>query len=63
MYALETVRDILEANGDIAEYRNANKSLAIVDNSSKILSLFKKIIQKIQKLFYINKRSIDIEHF
>lgn len=61
MYALETVRDILEANGDIAEYRNTNKSLTIVDNSSKILSLFKKIVQKVQKLFYINKRNTDIE--
>ncbi len=61
MFALESVREFLETNGNMAEYRNTNTSLAIVDNSSKLFKLFKKIIQKIGKLFYINKKNTSIE--
>lgn len=59
MIALDSIRELLKVNGDIVEYRNENKSLAIVKNSNGIASLFAKIIQKIGKLFSINKRSAE----
>ena len=61
MIALEAVKNVLESGGSITEYRNANKSIATVDNSSKLIKLFKKIIQKIRKLFYTNKKNTVVE--
>lgn len=59
MLALESVREILETNGNIYEYRNTHKSLAIVDNSLNFITLLKKLVQKIKKLFYINKKNVE----
>ncbi len=59
MIALESVRELLEANGNMVEYRNINQSLAIIDNSLSFIKLFKKFIQKVKKLFYINKENIE----
>ena len=56
MIALESVREFLENNGNMVEYRSTNKSLTVVDNSSGIFNLLKRIFQKIGKLFSINKR-------
>lgn len=56
MVALESVREFLENNGNMVEYRNANKSLTVIDNSNGIFNLLKRIVQKIRKLFSINKR-------
>lgn len=58
MLALSSVREFLENSGNMAEYRNINKSLAVVDNSSSIVKLLKRILQKIGRLFSINKRDI-----
>lgn len=62
MMALEAIRNVLQENGDLNEYRNTNKELVIVDNSSKTFNLFRIVIQKIRKLFYINKRNTSIEN-
>lgn len=56
MIALESVREFLENNGNMVEYRNTNKSLAVVDNSTGIFNLLKRFFQKIGKLFSINRR-------
>lgn len=56
MIALESVREFLENNGNMVEYRNTNKSLTVVDNSTGIFNLLKRFFQKIGKLFSINKR-------
>ena len=57
MLALESVRDVIEANGNMSEYQTQNTSLAIIDNSPHIVAVFKRIITKVKKLFTINKRS------
>lgn len=59
MIALESVREFLEANGNMVEYRNTNKSLTVVNNSTGIINLLKRIVQKIGKLFSINKRNAE----
>lgn len=59
MIALESVREFLENNGNMVEYRNTNKSLTVVDNSTGIFNLLKRFFQKIGKLFSINKRSVE----
>lgn len=56
MVALESVREFLENNGNMVEYRTANKSLTVIDNSNGIFNLLKRIVLKIRKLFSINKR-------
>lgn len=56
MMALDSVREVIESNGNIVEYRNTNQSLVLISNSSNIFSLFRKMLQKIRKLFIINKR-------
>lgn len=56
MLALSSVREFLENNGNMLEYRNINKSLVVVDNSSSIVKLLKRILQKIGKLFSVDKR-------
>ena len=59
MLALESVRNYIELNGNMINYRNSNTSLAIIDNSNNFVKVFKTIIQKIRKLFYINKTNFD----
>lgn len=59
MIALESVREFLENNGNMVEYRNTNKSLTVVDNSTGIFNLLKRFFQKIGKLFSINKRNVE----
>lgn len=59
MLALESVRNYIELNGNMIKYRNSNTSLAIIDNSNNFVKVFKTIIQKIRKLFYINKTNFD----
>lgn len=61
MISLDSIRDYIEANGNMTEYRNTNKNLLVVDNSSKVVNIFKTIIQKIRKLFRINKANIENE--
>lgn len=56
MLALDSIRDVLERNESIEEYRKQNQSLVLVDSSFGFINMFKKIIQKLRKLFYINKK-------
>lgn len=43
------------------EYRNTNKNLLVIDNSNKVVKIFKTIIQKICKLFKINSTNNERE--
>ncbi len=61
MIALDSIRDYIEANGNMIEYRNTNKNLLVIDNSNKVIKIFKTIIQKICKLFKINSTSSEKE--
>lgn len=54
MIALDSIREYIENNGTMLEYRNSNKNLLVVDNTNKFVKIFKTIIQKIHKLFRIN---------
>ena len=61
MIALDSIRDYIEANGNMIEYRNTNKNLLVIDNSNKVVKIFKTIIQKIFKLFRINSANVKDE--
>lgn len=61
MIALDSIRDYIEANGNMIEYRNTNKNLLVIDNSNKVVKIFKTIIQKIFKLFRINSANVQDE--
>ncbi len=61
MIALDSIRDYIEANGNMVEYRNTNKNLLVIDNSNKFIKILKTIINKIRKLFRINKENIEKE--
>ncbi len=61
MIALDSIRNYIEANGNMVEYRNSNKNLLVIDNSNKFIKIFKTIIKKIRKLFRINKENIEKE--
>lgn len=59
MIALDSIREYIEANGNMVEYRNTNKNLLVIENSNKIVKIFKTIIQKIFKLFRINSANVQ----
>lgn len=61
MIALDSIRDYIEANGNMIEYRSTNKNLLVIDNSNKVVKIFKTIIQKIFKLFRINSANVQDE--
>lgn len=59
MLSLESIREYIEENGDMKEYRTKNTSLTAIDGHNKIVKIFKTIIQKIRKLFGLNKQAQD----
>lgn len=61
MIALDSIRDYIEANGNMIEYRSTNKNLLVIDNSNKVVKIFKTIIQKIRKLFRMNTANVENE--
>ena len=51
MIALDSIREYIEANGNMVEYRNTNKNLLVIENSNKIVKIF--------KLFRINSANVQ----
>ena len=54
MTALDSIRDYIEANGNMVDYRNTNKNLLVIDNSNKIIKIFKTNSTNIENEFNIN---------
>lgn len=57
LYALDSVKQKIEENIAMQEYIDANVGLALVDNSNGIFKFFRKLAQKIKKVFSFNRKN------
>lgn len=59
LYVLNSVQQKIEENISMQEYLDANVGLALVDNSNGLFKFFRKLAQKIRKVFSFNKSSLS----